>query len=189
MSTTNAEVRSVYPVRIDGERIYLRDFMLEDLDMSMAVAGDPDVTASLSFDTRSHDEQAVLLVQDIESAKGDPRLAYYLAIIEREADNLIGFTRIALGKHRNGELGGALRKDRWRQRYAIEAARLMLDFAFETLGLHRVQAACGPDNLASQATLERLGFTYEGRMRDHVFTNGAWRDSLLYSLLDAEHRT
>ena len=37
--------------------------------------------------------------------------------------------------------------------------------------------------------LAKLGFTPEGRIRDHVFTNGAWRDSLLYSIIDHEWRT
>jgi RimJ/RimL family protein N-acetyltransferase len=59
----------------------------------------------------------------------------------------------------------------------------MTEFGFTQLDLHRIQAACGPDNRASQRLLARLGFTPEGRMRDHVFTNGAWRDSLLYSVL------
>jgi RimJ/RimL family protein N-acetyltransferase len=62
----------------------------------------------------------------------------------------------------------------------------MLDFGFRELGLHRIQAACGPDNRMSQRLLARLGFTPEGRIRGHVFTNGAWRDSLLYSILDNE---
>jgi ribosomal-protein-alanine N-acetyltransferase len=62
----------------------------------------------------------------------------------------------------------------------------MLRFAFETLGLHRVSAAIGPENLASIAVVKRLGFSYEGRIRHHVFTNGAWRDSQLYSLLADE---
>jgi RimJ/RimL family protein N-acetyltransferase len=62
----------------------------------------------------------------------------------------------------------------------------VLRFAFETLDLHRVSAAIGPENLASIAVVKRLGFTYEGRIRHHVFTNGDWRDSLLYSLLADE---
>jgi hypothetical protein len=60
----------------------------------------------------------------------------------------------------------------------------MLDYGHDPLGLHRVQAACGPDNVASHRVPVKLGFRPEGRMRDHVFTNGAWRDSLLYSHLD-----
>ncbi|MGH3903793.1 MAG: GNAT family N-acetyltransferase [Pseudonocardiaceae bacterium] len=44
----------------------------------------------------------------------------------------------------------------------------------------------GPDNAASIAIAQRLGMTYEGRIRDHVHTNGQWRDSLLYSVLTDE---
>jgi RimJ/RimL family protein N-acetyltransferase len=62
----------------------------------------------------------------------------------------------------------------------------MLDLGFGALGLHRIQAACGPANRASQRLLAKLRFTPEGRIRDHVLTNGAWRDSLLYSVLDYE---
>jgi ribosomal-protein-alanine N-acetyltransferase len=109
-----------------------------------------------------------------------------LAIAERASDQLIGFVRIALDAHQRGELGYALRKDRWGQRIVSEACQLLLDFGFETLHLHRIQAACGSDNLRSQNVLDNLGFGYEGRVRDHVFTNGTWRDSLLYSKLAAD---
>ena len=44
----------------------------------------------------------------------------------------------------------------------------------------------GPGNTASIAIVRRLGMTYEGRIRDHVYTNGQWRDSLLYSVLADE---
>ncbi|GHJ43954.1 N-acetyltransferase [Catellatospora sp. TT07R-123] len=177
----------MYPVLIQGERIGLREFKERDLDASMAVVGDPDVTVALSFDTRTREQQAERLTADIARAKTDPRPDYYLAIADRQTDELIGFIRIGIGGHRSGELGYAIRKDRWRQGYTAEAAQLMLKFGFGALGLHRIQAACGPANVASQALLDRLGFEYEGRMRDHVFTNGTWRDSLLYSRIgDAE---
>lgn len=171
----------MYPIRIEGERIVLREFEERDLDGSMVVVGDPDVTLFLSFDTRTREEQDKRLAADIARAQTEPRPDFYLAIADRKTDELIGFIRIGLGGHRSGELGYALRKDRWRQGYTYEAAQLMLAFGFEQVGLHRIQAACGPDNIASQVLLQRLGFEYEGRMRDHVFTNGAWRDSLLYS--------
>ena len=62
----------------------------------------------------------------------------------------------------------------------------MLDFGFGLLGLHRISAACAPDNIASQRVVEHLGMQHEGRIRDHVFTNGAWRDSVTFSLLEHE---
>ena len=68
----------------------------------------------------------------------------------------------------------------------IYAARTLITFGFGPLGLHRISAAAGPDNTASIAVIKRLGMAAEGRIRDHVYTNNAWRDSLLYSLLASE---
>jgi ribosomal-protein-alanine N-acetyltransferase len=185
----------MYPVKLDGTSLILRDFAPDDLEQSMAVVGDPAVTDFLSFDTRSREQQAERLTADIERARSSPRPDYYLAVVAKDTDALIGFARIGLIEpeddevHRSGELGAAIRKDRWRQGYAVEAATLMLNFGFDTLGLHRIQARCGPNNTASQAGLLRLGFKFEAHLRDDVFTNGAWRDSLQYAILDHEWRT
>ncbi|MGC4771550.1 GNAT family N-acetyltransferase [Micromonospora sp. DT44] len=178
----------MFPVAITGPRLTLREFREDDLDASMAVVGDPEVTRSLSFDARNRAEQAERLAQDITRAQTAPRPDYYLAIAN-DTDVLVGFIRIGLARDKSGELGYAIRREDWNKGYATEAATLMLDFGFNTLHLHRIQAACGPDNHASQRLLARLAFTPEGRMRDHVFTNDAWRDSLLYSLLDHEWRS
>jgi ribosomal-protein-alanine N-acetyltransferase len=175
----------VFPVVITGRRVTLREFRMDDLDASMAVAGDPEVTRSLSFDTRSRTEQAERLAQDIARAQAVPRPDYYLAITNDD-EPLIGFVRIGLGRDQSGELGYAVRREDWGKGYATEAASLMVDFGFRVLGLHRIQAACGPGNNSSQRLLARLRFIPEGRIRDHVFTNGAWRDSLLYSVLQNE---
>lgn len=175
----------VFPTTITGPRLTLREFRSDDLDASMAVVGDVAVTQTLSFDVRSRDDQAERLTQDVARAKTSPRPDYYLAVAD-STDTLIGFVRIGLGRDRSGELGYAIRRSDWGKGYATEATNLMITFGFETLRLHRIQAACGPDNRASQRLLARLGFMPEGRLRDHVFTNGAWRDSLLYSLLDRE---
>jgi len=175
----------VFPVVITGPRVTLREFRADDLDASMAVVGDPEVTRTLSFDARTRDDQAERLAQDIARAQSQTRPDYYLAIANGD-DVLVGFIRIGLGRDDSGELGYAVRREDWGTGYATEAALLMLGFGFQTLRLHRVQAACGPDNHASQRLLARLGFVPEGRIRDHVFTNGSWRDSLLYSILDHE---
>src|SRR3954447_25489786 len=110
-----------------------------------------------------------------------------LAVTRPEEDRVIGFARIAPSGPWAAKLGYAIHADHWGNGYATDAARVMLGFAFNTLGRHRVTAAIGPENEASIAVVKRLGFTYEGHLRDHVFTNGAWRDSLLYSLLETEY--
>lgn len=178
----------MFPLAIAGIRIQLREFRLTDLDASMAIVGDPEVTRSLSFDVRTRIDQAERLANDVARAHSEPRPDYYLGIADA-TDLLVGFVRLGLGGHRSGELGYAVRREDWGKGYATEAASLMLDFGFHTIQLHRIQAACGPENHPSQRLLAKLGFTPEGRIRDHVFTNGAWRDSLLYSILEQEWRS
>jgi ribosomal-protein-alanine N-acetyltransferase len=59
-------------------------------------------------------------------------------------------------------------------------------FGFSTLRLHRIEAACLPENAASMGLLERNGFEREGLARAYLKINGAWRDHVLYALLEPE---
>lgn len=173
-------------VEIDGRRVRLREFRLDDLDDSMAVVGDDRVTRWLSFDSLTREQQEARLVATLERAQEAPRAEYYLAISVPQDDRLIGFARLGLTGVKAAKLGYAIAADHWGNGYATDAARNLVNFAFTTLNLHRITAAAGPDNAASIAVLERLGFQYEGRLRHHVFTNGSWRDSLLYSILPTD---
>jgi len=89
-------------------------------------------------------------------------------------------------KHRCAELGFGIRRDLWGQGLATEAARLIVDFGFQALGLHRVTAGHHPDNRASARVLHRLGMTREGRLRESLLAYGRWRDSIIYSVLEHE---
>ena len=126
-----------------------------------------------------------MIASAIERAQQDPRTEFYLAVTLPN-DDLIGFARLGLDGVRAAKLGYAIRADHWGRGYATDAARTLVNYGFEQLGLHRISTAIGPDNTPSIALVQRLGFQYEGRIRDHVYTNGAWRDSLLYSLLAPE---
>ncbi len=64
-----------------------------------------------------------------------------------------------------------------------EAVLLVVQFGFETLRLHRIEAACIPDNQRSIRVLEKAGFRREGLSRSYLRINGVWRDHLLYALI------
>lgn len=181
-----AEVQSPETVRIIGELVRLRDFRSDDLDDSLAVVSDDRVTRWLSFDSLTREQQERRLADTIERAKNTPRTEYYLAVTTHTDDRLIGFARLGLSGVKAAKIGGAIAFEHRGKRYAIDATRTMITYGFTTLGLHRITAATAPANAASIGILERLGFTREGRLRDHVFTNGAWRDSELYSVLEHE---
>lgn len=75
-----------------------------------------------------------------------------------------------------------------RRGYTQAAARAAVGFAFQTLSLHRVEAACIPSNAPSRALLEKLGFQREGVARSYLKINGAWRDHLLYAIVADDWR-
>ena len=66
------------------------------------------------------------------------------------------------------------------------AVRAMTGFAFTSLRLHRIEAACLPHNAASVRLLERVGFKREGFARAYLRINGLWQDHLLYALLETD---
>ncbi|MGH3874487.1 MAG: GNAT family N-acetyltransferase [Pseudonocardiaceae bacterium] len=174
------------PVRLTGAKVRLREFRADDLDDTDTILGDDRVTRWLSFDSRTREQQAGVLTGALERAQHTPRTEYYLAVTTHTDDRLIGFVRLGLSGVQAAKLGAAVAAPHWGHGYALDAASTLIGYGFTTLRLHRISAAIGPDNAASIALATRLGFTHEGRLRDHVFTNGAWRDSILYSLLAHE---
>jgi RimJ/RimL family protein N-acetyltransferase len=60
------------------------------------------------------------------------------------------------------EIGWRLRRDKWRQGLAFEAAARMATFAFQTLGTPLLCAVCHPDNVASSSLMKKLGMRYRG---------------------------
>lgn len=174
------------PLELTGDRVVLREFRHEDVDSCLRVLGDDRVTRWLSFDSKTRAEQEELVAGIIERARDAPRGEYYLTVCLRDEEHLVGVIRLGLTGVRAARLGGAIRADYWGQGLALDAARTIVGFGFSELELHRISAAVGPDNIASRRLVGRLGMRYEGRIRDHVFTNGAWRDSLLFSLLARE---
>ena len=172
----------MYPVELEDAKVWLREFRRDDVDAALALVGDDRVTRWLSFDSRTREQAVDMIEGTIERAQQEPRTEYYLAVTIDD-DQLVGFSRLGLTGVQAAKLGYAIAADHWGNGYALDATRTLVNFGFNSVGLHRISAAIGPDNVPSIAVVKRLGMTYEGRLRHHVFTNGAWRDSALYSLL------
>jgi ribosomal-protein-alanine N-acetyltransferase len=117
--------------------------------------------------------------------------AYSLFVLDSHSEALLG--GLTLGLVRRG-VAQACTLGYWMgQRHAgkghmTEAVRGALDFAFSELALHRVEAACLPNNEPSRRLLERVGFTREGEARGYLRINGVWADHLLYGMLASEPR-
>jgi [ribosomal protein S5]-alanine N-acetyltransferase len=111
----------------------------------------------------------------------------YAFLITRSTDNTLlgGLTlaNIRRGVAQAGSLGYWMGRPHVRKGHMTAAVRAIIPFAFSTLRLHRVEAACIPTNAASIRLLENAGFVREGYARDYLCINGMWQDHLLYGRL------
>ena len=112
----------------------------------------------------------------------------YAFLIIRSSDNaLVGgltLANIRRGVAQAGSIGYWMGRPFVRQGYMTAAVRAIIPFAFATLRLHRIEAACIPSNTPSMRLLERSGFVREGYARDYLCINGIWQDHLLYGRLN-----
>ncbi|MBU8597630.1 N-acetyltransferase [Shouchella clausii] len=91
-------------------------------------------------------------------------------------------------EHRRIELGYDLAKRYWGQGIMTEVAEAVIDFGFRHLGINRIEAKIIPDNEASGHLLIKLGFQYEGKLRQHEFEKGRFIDIAVYSILREERQ-
>ncbi|MER2535744.1 MAG: GNAT family protein [Rhizobiaceae bacterium] len=90
---------------------------------------------------------------------------------------------IRYGVARSGHIGYWIGERFAGQGYMSEALDLLSAYAFDRLALHRIEAACIPDNARSIRVLEKAGFQREGLLRSYLKINGIWQDHLLYALI------
>jgi [ribosomal protein S5]-alanine N-acetyltransferase len=110
--------------------------------------------------------------------------------IFRSSDNAlvggINISNIRRGVAQDCTIGYWAGKPFARQGHTRNAVRAVVQYAFNGLQLHRVQAACVPGNFRSRGLLESLGFTEEGYARGYLRINDQWQDHVLYAILSGE---
>jgi [ribosomal protein S5]-alanine N-acetyltransferase len=111
---------------------------------------------------------------------------YSFLIVRASDDALLGgltLANIRRGVAQAGSLGYWIGLPFVRCGYMTAAVRAVIPFAFATLRLHRLEAACIPTNTASIRLLENTGFVREGYAQEYLCINGIWQDHLLYARL------
>lgn len=178
--------------RIDGEGVYLRapdlrDYAewseLRETSRAFLVPWEPTWAA----DETSRGSFRYKLRRYAEDARDDK--AYALFVFRDDDDALLGgvtLSNVRRGVAQTASLGYWCGERFAGQGYITAAVRAVLRYAFDDLDLHRVEAACQPDNVASRRVLEKAGFTQEGSARAYLKIAGQWRDHLLFGVVRAE---
>lgn len=124
--------------------------------------------------------------QVIRDSKRELRTRFVFAVIFDEIMVGAGEINIRDFTNKAGEIAYIVNPDYWGKGIATEVAKLLLDFGFKELKLHRIYATCDPRNVGSTKVLEKVGMTKEGRIRDDLLIKDGWRDSFLFGLLEHE---
>jgi RimJ/RimL family protein N-acetyltransferase len=179
------------PDRLTTARVALRPLRGDDVHHYVAAfAGDPALGRDVGL-PRDPDEAAAraAVASTSPDAESGTRLA--LAIAAGDDDAFLGMAALSrfAWRHRRCELGYWLHASARRHGYATAAARLLLDWAFPTLELRRVEIATSSENRASQAVAARLGFTREARQIQRNIERGRRVDVIRFGVLREEWLT
>lgn len=179
---------------IRGERVFMRPPQMGDhIDWAMLRGGSeaflkpwepewaPDELTRSAFRRRLRYYQ-----RDMREGLG-----YAFFIFRNDDSRLVG--GITLSNARRGvsqsiSVGYWIGQPFARQGLMTSAVGAIVPFVLQTLGFHRLDAACLPSNRPSRRLLENCGFKYEGLARQYLRINGIWQDHLLFAVLDEDMR-
>ncbi len=169
------------------ERLVLRQIQPTDAAAFFEVLSDANVVRYTSGEPHQSIEQTRELIRRLQAAY-DKRESMRWAITLRGEERMIGsccLWHFDEGFHR-AEIGYELHPAFWGQGIASEAVSALLSYSFTELALHRIEADVDPENEASKRLLLKLGFTYEGTLRQRYFLQGSMVDESYFGLLRDE---
>lgn len=176
-------------VRLQTARLELRPLNGDDAAALFALFSDPAAMRYWSTPPWTSIEQAhASIAVDLDGLPKGEHLR--LGLVRRDDGQLLGTCSLfhLHPSSKRGEIGYMLRADAWGRGLMHEALQALLQFAFDELKLHRLEADIDPRNGGSARSLERLGFTKEGHLRERWIVDGEVSDSALYGLLRSEWR-
>ena len=173
---------------LETERLVLREFDLRDAQAINRYASDEDLVKYMPWGPNDMNATVEFLSRNFKAQTDSPRTSFDFAIVEKETNLVIGGAGLFLrsGSTQTGYIGYILQKGAHGRGYATEVSQRLLKFGFEEFNLHRIEATCDSENVASYRVMERLGMQKEGVLRDNMYVKGRRRSTLIYSILKNE---
>ena len=172
---------------LNTQRLHLRRMEVSDSHRLFKIWSDPDVTKFMNISSFTHEAQAKEMIELLENlAKASEAIRF--SMIELKSNEIIGtcgFNSIDF-ENAKAEIGYDIAKAYWGIGYAPEGICALLNYAFETLKLNRIEAKVEPANVNSIRVLQKLNFTFEGTLRKYEKSKGNFIDIKMYSLLKTD---
>jgi len=172
-------------------RLQLRILTLDDLDDIHHLHSLPETDCYNTLGIPENKTVTEAIVQQwLHQQQAEPERHFTWRIADKATQQFIGLIALHLGEERFklGEVWYKLLPSFWGQGLATEALKAILKFSFEELLLHRIEAGCATENLASARVLEKVGMRREGSQRKVLPIRGQWVDNYEYAILEDEWR-
>ena len=178
------------PVGLTTERLLLRAMEPGDVEAVRLACQDPDIPRWTPLPSPYTDEHARAWVEERAPKNWREDTGYNFGVFSRDDGRLVGsmgLVRLELDTPRRvAELGYWTAKEARGHGYTAEAARAVCEWAFEALGVERIDWCAEIGNDASRAVALKVGFRMEGTARSYLVHLGARRDAWLASLLPSD---
>ena len=177
---------------IQGQEVYLRYPRAADYPLWAELRGESREFLSKWEPVWAEDELSRgAFRRRIKRYQKESRLdsAYVFFVFRKSDDALMGgctLSNVRRGVTQCCALGYWIGARFARQGFMHDALASLTPFVFKTLGMHRIEAACVPENTPSRKLLAKLGFREEGLAKKYLLINGAWSDHVLFGLLENE---
>lgn len=173
---------------LQTERIILRRIEASDKNAIFEYCGNPNVARFTTWEHhRTLADSQVLIERSLKNYERgllDP-LAIVLKSNGRDIVGTAGCAVISEAT-KTAEIAYALAEPLWGKGLVTEACGELVNYAFKTLGMNRVQARCLPMNIGSARVMEKLGMKFEGRLRQSMLVKGEFQDIDVWSILKSE---
>jgi ribosomal-protein-alanine N-acetyltransferase len=170
------------------DRLILRPFTLDDAPAVKALAGEREIAEPTMNIPHPYEEGIAEGWISTHQEAFDKGEAVTFATTLEKSGLLIGAIGLHIREaHRMAEMGYWIGRPYWNQGYCTEAGREVIRYAFDVLGLNRVQARHMTRNPASGRVMQKIGMTYEGTLRQSILRWGNFEDSAIYSILRDEY--
>lgn len=176
-------------VPLETDRLLLRRTVKSDIDEFFFIQLNPNIRRYLGTNRLGDDLEKNRKYFDEEKYN---ELNYYRWTIERKEDNkILGciYLNIHDEKARTAGIDYWIREDAWGNGYTTEASRKILNFAFDTLNINRIESCGGKDNPGTYKVMEKIGLKYEGERKEGIFYYyGGIEDLVLYGITKEEYK-
>lgn len=174
-------------IELKSDRLLLRKLKPSDAEALYRGFRDKDVLRWINRNKPYERNDAVKFISR-SNYHWRKKKAFIFGIILKETNTLIGDVGIRNIKDKTASVGYWLSKEYWGKGIMTEALKLVLEFGFKKLKLHRIYGDCFEKNIGSHKVLTKAGFKLEGVERKSRFKKGKWHNVNLYGILESDFK-